>query len=389
MWIAWSGGMDSSTLLHLAIQQFGSARCHAIHVNHQLNPDAHRWAEQCVRQANDLGVSLDTETGLVAPGNVELQARLQRYRIFTRKLSADDIMMTGHQQDDDVETLLWQLFTGRALIGIPAHRKLGDGELLRPLLSVSKKQLMEYAKLVGISWIEDKSNADLTFDRNWLRHEFLPNLRSRFPTVAEQILNLKTEELVPLSRQPLEIRQDASLTAELVRRWLLAFGLNPPSTRVDEVIKQSQARADANPAVRLSPSIIVARYRNHLYVTEQTQPFQPQDVVVGTPAQFGNGRLEWVEVELGGLADQLILWCTNRSNVIDTSIRVRTGQLHRTLSSIFQEYGVPPWLRSGWPVLQAGEEYICVPRPGSNDTSSHDKPGTSTGSYLPVWFPTE
>ena len=164
-----------------------------------------------MRTADQWNVDLTVDKVVVSEGNLEYQARLSRYSNFRQRLGADEFLFTGHHRDDDVETLTWQLFTGRAMIGIPDSRPFGSGTLQRPLLNVERQELETYAKQHEITWIEDASNKDTSFDRNWIRHKFLPQLQKRFPQGKHRILDFKRATL------PLVKREAASVTRARTR----------------------------------------------------------------------------------------------------------------------------------------------------------------------------
>lgn len=180
-----SGGCDSVVLLHLLHGLGLGDRLSAVHVHHGLSPNADAWADFCAAYCADLAVPLhivrievDRQSGL----GLEAAARTARYAVLAEQ--AAEVLMLAQHQGDQAETLLFNLLRGAGVAGaagIPEARSLGRQRLLRPLLACRRGELEDYAVLHGLAWIEDESNADTRYSRNFLRHEVMPLLRRRFP----------------------------------------------------------------------------------------------------------------------------------------------------------------------------------------------------------------
>lgn len=226
--VAYSGGLDSSVLLHaLAALEPGAQRLGALHVNHQLHPDADRWQAHCAAACRALGVAFQSVTVDARPRrreSPEAAARRARYAAFAAALQPGDTLLLAHHADDQLETLLLNLLRGsgsRGLAGMPVSRPLGDGRLHRPLLRWPRAALQAYARDAGLAWIEDPSNAATTADRNHLRHAVMPALRERWPDVAERA-----------GRAAAQLEEDAGLLAELAGLDLGGAAIHPPGTAV-------------------------------------------------------------------------------------------------------------------------------------------------------------
>ncbi len=186
--IAFSGGLDSTVLLHLLVHLAKSQSLpalSAIHIHHGLQAAADAWPQHCQAVCDALGVPLITERVKVQPGaSLERAARDARYAVFNALTEGNDVLLTGQHRDDQAETLLFRLVRGagvRGLSGIPAQRPVGQGMLVRPLLEVSRAELKAYAHVHQLVWIEDPSNQDRHFSRNYLRHQVMPALTERWP----------------------------------------------------------------------------------------------------------------------------------------------------------------------------------------------------------------
>lgn len=191
-----SGGCDSVVLLHVLRRLGLGERLTAIHVHHGLSPHAESWAVFCAEYCARLDVPLkiarvevDQQSGL----GLEAAARAARYAALA-ECAAEALILAQHQ-GDQAETLLFNLLRGAGVAGaagIPEERPLAGKRLLRPLLACSRSELEAYATRHGLAWVEDESNADTRYSRNFLRHEVLPVLSRRFPA-AERSLALAAQ----------------------------------------------------------------------------------------------------------------------------------------------------------------------------------------------------
>ncbi|MBV6288990.1 tRNA lysidine(34) synthetase TilS [Pseudomonas aegrilactucae] len=188
--VALSGGLDSTVLLHLLAQN-PAMPLRAIHIHHGLQAAADAWPAHCQRLCDSLGVPLQVIHVQVPPGaSLEQGARDARYAAFVQALRPGELLLTGQHRDDQAETLLFRLLRGaglRGLASMPVQRPLGAGTLLRPLLDTSRDELLAYAQAHGLQWIDDPSNDDTRFSRNYLRHQMLPMLAQRWPQAARSL----------------------------------------------------------------------------------------------------------------------------------------------------------------------------------------------------------
>ena len=372
--VGYSGGLDSTVLLHAAAMRFPAARLRALHVNHGLQPEARAWQRHCERVAGTLGVALEVLRVTVETGNVEAQARRARYGAWREALRPSELLLLGHHADDQAETVLWRLFTGRAPVGMPKERPLGDGRLARPLLHLRRAQLVAYAKAHGLGWVEDPANADRRLDRNFIRHEIMPNLEARFPRAVHILSSI---EPAPFTVADASLSIDG-LTANSVRTWL---GFGVPDRRIAEILRQAHAVADANPVIRLPGGDTVRRYGDRLYrVTvisrRKVRESENRRIEVGRAEQLPHGTISWRQGK-AGLADGLEL-----------TVRYRSGSEHlvpvgrgvsKRLKALFQEHRIPPWQRDLWPLLFLDELLVAVPGVALAEDFA------VKGGWSPVW----
>ncbi len=384
-WIGYSGGLDSHALLHLCARlrsELGGI-FHAVHVNHHIHPEADRWQRHCRTVCETLGMpfrAIGVDGRAAAGESPEEAARNARYRAFACLLRPDQALLLAHHQDDQAETVLLQLLRGAGpagLAGMAAAAPLGRGRLLRPFLTVPRSVLRAYAEDNRLDWIEDPSNQELDLDRNYLRHRIMPLLKRRWPACARTISRsarhcaaaerLLEASLAPRLSQLLDDQGridavalgelDPGHQAQLLRAWLRRKGLSLPSEAYLRriITEMLPAGDDRMPVVRWRGGE-VRRYRNRLYALPPQPVPDPSwrrtwDGV--TPLELPDGtRLESVAAFGGGIAGHWFrkgVEVTYRRGGERCRLPGRTGS--RSLKKLFQEKGVPPWLRQRLPLL--------------------------------------
>jgi len=193
--VAFSGGLDSTVLLHALAQLAKEEKLpplSALHIAHGLQQAAEDWPQHCQRFCQSLGIPLQVIPVKVDTTNASLEraAREARHSAFAQQLKSGELLLLAQHQDDQAETVLLRLLRGagvRGLSAMPGSRPLGQGHLLRPLLDCPRQLLENYAKFEGLSWIEDPSNQDTRFARNHLRQVVLPTLREHWPAASQTI----------------------------------------------------------------------------------------------------------------------------------------------------------------------------------------------------------
>lgn len=188
--IAFSGGADSRVLLAIAtnFREFALS-IKAIYVHHHLQSVADEWAVFCGKECAKLNIDFIVEHVQVKDGgSVEANAREARYAAFKRYMTADTVIFTAHHQDDLLETMLLALVRGSGLNGLatmPLERPFATGILARPLLNVSRAEIEEFCARSNLDYVTDPTNNKTDYDRNYLRHEVIPKLKTRFPQILK------------------------------------------------------------------------------------------------------------------------------------------------------------------------------------------------------------
>lgn len=386
--VAFSGGVDSTALLAaLSAARPPGLTLRAAHVDHRLHPHSRRWSSHCRRLARALGVPLKVLTVTVARepgGSLEEAARAARYRALAEHLEPGEALLTAHTRDDQLETVLLQLFRGCGLAGLaamPPTAPLGRGLLVRPLLERTRAQLEAWVRARGLAWIEDPSNADERFDRNYLRQRVLPAVRDRWSGVAAAVARSARHAaeaqglLEALARADVERARDgAALSAKALRalsmprrrnalRWWIATGGRtvPDARRLEEMAASViDARPDAHPSVEWGNTRL-QRYADRLSLLEagEIRPHTPVpelvwDLSLSQRCALPDGRGE-LELEpdphgpldLDALSGRLsVRWRRGGER-----LRLRRGGARRALKSLLQEERVPPAERARLPLI--------------------------------------
>lgn len=388
--------MDSVVLLHLlhTLAPRFEWRLSALHVHHGISPNADVWAEFCTGLCHRFGIPLHIErvdiSALRDEHGIEAAARKLRHAAFARQ--SCDFVALAHHADDQAETLLLQLLRGAGIKGVAAMGAVKPASAhahatLRPLLDISRAALNDYAQEHGLQWVEDESNADDRYPRNFLRHQLLPLLEQRFSAYRDtlgrsaQHFAEASELLDDLARQdmqglageaPLDIALLRNLSAarskNLLRFWLHLQGAPMPQTvELDEMLRQLlEARSDAALCVGFG-AWQLRRYQDKAYVLPVPNEFD-RGLVLPWNGEDGlewpalNARLSFVQAPGQGISAAALkrFPVTLRLRSGGETLRPRPGAATRSLKNLLQEERVPPWQRERLPLLYCGDELACV-----------------------------
>ncbi len=398
--IAYSGGLDSHVLLHVTTRlrnELNNRELIALHINHGLSEKAGQWTAHCAEQCAVLGVpfiNINIDAKHKTGESPEAVAREVRYRAFREFMQPGDCLLTAHHQDDQAETLLIQLLRGagpRGLAAMPQYAGFADGWHVRPLLNFSRDELHAYARKTFSPniqlWIDDESNRDTRFGRNFLRHEIIPKLKARFPGMAATVSRSArlcaeaAELLVSVAADDLQQVQldDGAFSVtgllalgetrarNLLHQCCRDRGLPTPSAAQlhciwNEVVGAS---ADSEPLVSWAGGE-ARRYRDALFIGA---PLMPHDAALSLS---WDGRATLLVPALGRLYGEpvtgqgIALWALEGKSL---NIRFRQGGEklrpagrtgHHTLKKLFQEAGIPPWRRERIPLLYTEGQLLAV-----------------------------
>lgn len=398
LWVAFSGGLDSTVLLHLLVAAGLGPRLTVLHVDHGLHPDSGVWAAHCTRQAVALGLNCRVEQVRVSGREgLEGNARRARYDALCRHAESGTLI-TAHHRDDQSETLLLRLLRGAGPTGlsaIPEHGHWGVTPLWRPLLAVPRAELRALAERAGWSWLEDPSNDDLNLERNYLRGHLLPQLEQRWPGVRAVLARTAGHQAEAAALLAERAREDAAalgvserqlpLTAiaalsrargnNLLRGWLADAGAPPPSSAVmAEILALTGTSADRLARVQWG-GWQIRRFRDALHLLENSALRPLTGETLWSPASRGPRLGAWRLVEGEGAGNALLWLAADAGNLRLAPARggerlLRNGH-HQRVSELWRAAGVPPWRREQWPLVYLDEDLVSVPAVGVADGWKH------------------
>jgi len=376
VFLAYSGGLDSSVLLHLLTSQ---ARVYEIipwHINHDLLDVAKDMEEFCLSRAKSYGLALRVDRLHLGDikSNIEAEARRQRYQLFQQGTVMGDCVLTAHHTDDQAETFLLNALRGSGtagLRGIARQRALGASLLLRPLLKHARTDIQAYAEKHQLTWFDDPSNTNSRFDRNYLRNQVVPTFRERWPkfegafaTASE--LQSETQELLDeIGRDDFERIKKAESAGiatldnhallamsegrckNLIRYWIAAQGFPALShNRLQELLRQLHARPDSIPEIAM-PDYSIRLYDQRLFLVRSkfdnncSGVFEfgvSADIVIENLELYLTRDSIFKQLRAKDLGQQLSLKFRGEENTAK-------DERHR-LKRMFQKHRVPPWARS-------------------------------------------
>ncbi|WWO97523.1 MAG: tRNA lysidine(34) synthetase TilS [Candidatus Dasytiphilus stammeri] len=399
--IAYSGGIDSTVLLHqltqLRQQHHLCLELRAIHINHGINPNANLWMLHCKEQClkwnilfSSIKINLDLKNK--KDKGIEAASRIARYNAIFKALLPGEILLTAHHMDDQCETFLLALKRGSGPSGLssmPLIKKNLEGKILfRPFLNYDRKTIEKWANQYQLGWINDNSNYDTSFDRNFLRIEVLPVLKNKWPqfckTVTrsaklcayqEQLLHdLLTEYLQKFTKDDgsliiddLHNHSDIKVYA-ILRQWLINHKIIAPSFKIIQAIWREIicSRKDALACIKIGKSEI-RRYHNVIYLLD-TMPSIKEHIL--------HWRSPWQPLQLPNKLGIIKLHHTHgmlmRSpNLVREKVSIRfkvqgkfllSGRSagRRSIKKIWQELAVPYWLRERIPLIFYNEILIAA-----------------------------
>jgi tRNA(Ile)-lysidine synthase len=381
--VAFSGGGDSTVLLHLAaVARLPGLR--AIHVHHGLQPLADDWAEHCARVCAALAVPLTVRRVPVDtddPQGLEAAARKARYAALRECLPAGAVLMTAHHQSDQAETVLFRLLRGTGVDGLAAMRTLapfGDGWLWRPLLQVPSSQLRAYQAQHALIAVDDPHNTDPRYARSWLRHTLLPQLRQHWPAAerhlaeaachaqeASQLLTTLAEQKLASLRGPDDTlcaeglrRLSAAEQALVLRHWCDSRRLARPSqAQLDSLLRQVGSLKPDTDLLVAWPGVECRAWRQRLYASAPLPP---------PPVDFSmawDGRTPLVLPAGCGVIEPLDrhehAYAVRFARGGDR-IRLAGRTQHQCFKQLAQAAGLPPWIRQRMPVLLDGAQLLSI-----------------------------
>ena len=392
-YVAYSGGLDSTVLLHAMCN--AKLRIHAIHINHHMQTESDAWQQHCETTCKLWNISLSVKHAEIQKSpqrSLEDIAREARYRLLEKFADENSAIVTAHHQDDLAETILLQLLRGAGPAGLaamPEEKKFSQGLHLRPLLNVARTELLNYAQSHELEWVEDPSNHECNFDRNYLRQEILPKLLQRWPAAIKtltrsaelqaealnclqelariDLLSVATNQEQTLSVFALQELSDERIN-NVLRYWIQSRQMRTPSRKIMQQIVSDIVRKkeiDTSPLQTWKDGEI-RRYQDQLYLMRPMNSHDPSQVLrwkIDQPLLIKSLNRTLVPNEL---KENHIVVPNGAKELI---VRFRQGgerlkpigqNQHRSLKNLLNEAGVPPWERARIPLLYHQDQLISV-----------------------------
>lgn len=401
MLVGVSAGLDSTVLLHLLVtlcERFDKTSITAIHINHGVHEHSEQWARFCQRFCDMMGTPLVIsrhELGSIT-ANREAQYRRLRYQTFREHLARNGLLFTAHHQNDQAETVLYNLFRGAGLRGLSAMKEqvpFGAGRHVRPLLPVPQQVLRDYAQHHQLEWMDDPSNEDTVLDRNYIRQRIIPLIEGRWPAAVSSIFrgadNLAQAERIvdEIGLQDMSECTASEYHGVIDNAYLGVLDLN----RVDRL---TQAR-------RMNTLRYWTRVHSELNLSNKQLIQVSHDLCHGSDSglfeldgyQFRvykrclylmhclpqvGGRIEKPLIQndvhiFKSLAMSITLTPGNHASGIGISQgslifarrsggeTIRCNGMTRDLKSLYQEHSIPPWEREIIPLVLQGKRVVAVP----------------------------
>lgn len=372
LWVALSGGRDSTCLLLLATRaarRYPDLTLRAVHVHHGLQPAADAFVSTAQYACDQLGVALHIErVTLKARDGLEADARRARYAVFEALLAPGDTLWMAHHQGDQAETLLYRLMRGsgvRGLAGMPMHRALGAGRLERPLLQTARADIEACLANEAIAWCDDPTNSDDLQDRNYLRHHVMTPLAERWPAAAEQMARsadylretdellqaLADMDLAALGEEPQCLPRAALCELSRPRqRLVIEAALRrleltlPPRGRLETLLDQLACAGPDRQVCVVWPGVQARLWRETLFLLSESEKNAP-----GDPWALKWDGVTPISTPLGVIRDQMHPLAGGPPALILTprvgGEKLRLHGKRRPLKKLLQEHAIPPWQR--------------------------------------------
>ena len=391
--IAFSGGMDSTVLLHVMKNIIDEkSQIRAIHINHNIVDNSKVWTKTCKSICKNFGIDIEIISLEVTHNGygLEAAARDERYEKLKEKLYENEYLLTAHHEEDQMETVFLRMARGTGLDGLQGINEkysFGEGIIFRPMLEVSKTSVMDYAKEHQLKWVEDSSNQDTHFDRNFLRKKIIPQFRERWPSIASsvsrlsqlsaqniKILNQIAEEdigpIANMNELPLAKLLDKSFERanNMVRYIILANGMRIPSMKTLQDGLKEMLDPETDKSVIAWKDYCIRKYKNHLYFLSNSD-LEPNKVDVRIPWEIGKtvnlgeniGTIEATFIHGDGLS---IEKCKNKLTISYRQggelIKPIGHRINKSLKNLFQENQILPWMRDKIPLIYYQDELVSV-----------------------------
>jgi len=392
--LAYSGGVDSQVLLHLL--HLTSLKVTAVYIDHGLQAVSAEWAKHCAYQCQqfDIPFQVISVDALPKKGEgPEAAARTARYAALKTLITEDMCLLTAQHQDDQSETVLLQLLRGAGAAGLSAMPELSEfstGWHFRPLIGSTQQNILEYAEQHSLTWVDDPTNQQQDYYRNYLRHAVVPAIKERWPSLDKTLSVFAQQQaenaelltvLGDIDLQTALIEEDCLDTAllksfddarlrNLLRSWVKRQDYSMPSRAVlQQIVRQLQSESHDTHSLVSWAGIEVRRFRDRLFILKAVKHDPTQVFELLTDKSLVISSIEKTVALKQEFESESAYFLSNEIMSLPLSIRFRQGgellkpagrSGSHTLKSLFQEAAVPSWQRDRIPLLYAGDELVAI-----------------------------
>ena len=390
IWVAFSGGVDSHVLLHILSKILPRDKITAIHINHGISKNAKDWEDHCQNITKNLGIKFISKHINITreTPNLESVLRNKRFNHFCEIIPKDGTLCLGHHGNDQIETVLMRLIKGcgpHGLIGIKEYNNFNHINLFRPLLDIPKDIIREYASKQGLSWINDNSNNDNKFDRNFIRNDIVPVLEKRWPSLLDTVTRTRShfleqelflkKQFQPLINEAIKIdklnftllnKHDKFVQKYIIRTWINNVTGHPPTEQQLLSIQNYviSAKPDRTPKIQLKNKVLT-RYGTNLYIRDKLENIYPSGTEIIWPSSSNSIKIEKYNFSIIKKYPTKF----DKSQDKEIIVKFREGgerfdptnrQGSHPVKKLMQEWKIPPWERNKIPLLYYKENLIAI-----------------------------
>ncbi|KAF0752832.1 hypothetical protein FWK35_00016600 [Aphis craccivora] len=392
--IAYSGGMDSTVLLYqlLKIKQTNDQiKIRAIHINHNIHTQSEKWQNHCIRtcKKNDIPLIIE-KININITKNIEEKLRIKRYNLIYNHLLNKEILLTGHHLNDQCETFFLSLKRGSGPTGLSSmsyETIFGKTKIVRPFLKITKKELEKWANLNKLTWIEDITNLNINYDRNFIRHKILPILEKKWPFFLKncfrttiicheetKLKNIFLKEKIQKflhCNDSLKIENFKNLQEELckslIRYWISLKNVKLPSYKIIQRIYNEIVYNQKNANIKVTiEKNEIRSYKKYLYFIKITKSIKDMIVFwhdtnrkLTLPNNLGyiikNNKEEGINIPIPKNNELINIRFQHKGKIL-----IIGRQKRRNIKKIWQEHNIPPWLRNQIPLLFYNDQLISA-----------------------------
>lgn len=389
--IGLSGGLDSTCLLHMlhCNPDINNDALLAVHINHNVSPNASTWQLHCQQLCEGYGIpfqGLSLNISDTGKKGFEAAARKARYAAFAGLMEHEDVLFTAHHQDDQAETFLLQALRGagvKGLAAMPLVKSFAAGEHHRPLLHKTRAELLAYAEQHNLQWVEDESNQQIDYARNYLRHKVVPALQQRWPNAlqslaqsslyAAEAMELATElakqdiDTCITQRQTIDIKNLLLLSKtrkkNTLRYWLQQYASVPSGQILERIFTEViPAADDATPLLTWAQSNL-RRYQGELYCDAKPSSVVDESIDWNWQESIDiEGQRYCIQAAPAGIPKYCLPKTINiQFRQPGEKLTLFGNSQTKSLKKLLQAWQVPPWKRNCLPLFFADQQLIAAP----------------------------